>query len=102
MERHNHPHNIFLTALSEGGAVGLAALLALLILPTRQFIRTRSSAASWAGVMLVTGYIHFGLTESLFLGSLFVSFFLVMTAVFLATVPCSSTASQSCAKAPPG
>lgn len=66
-----HAHNQYLHSLATGGVLGLAGLLAILILPLRMFWKqARSedeelSALGFAGVLLITGYAVYCLTDSL-------------------------------------
>lgn len=65
-----HPHNEFIDAFAKRGVIGLAALLALYLVPMRLFalqiaaknLELRSIAV--AGVLLSVTYIDFGLTQS--------------------------------------
>lgn len=67
---HNHLHNDYLDALVKRGLAGLAALLALYLVPLALFARrirdgnpaVRPYAA--AGVLLIVCYMAFGLTQS--------------------------------------
>lgn len=67
-----HPHNEMLNAAAKRGVVGLAALLALYLVPLRLFARglraptlTRRSLAT-AGSLLPVAYIDFGLSQTFF------------------------------------
>lgn len=67
-----HPHNEMLNAAAKRGVVGLAALLALYLVPLRLFAAglhapsmTRRSLAT-AGSLLPVAYIDFGLSQAFF------------------------------------
>jgi O-antigen ligase len=70
MGQHNHLHNEYLDALVKRGLAGLAALLALYLVPLALFARhvrddnraVRPYAA--AGVLLIVCYMVFGLTQA--------------------------------------
>ncbi|ERS91448.1 hypothetical protein Q671_16540 [Halomonas sp. PBN3] len=69
-ERYGHPHNEFLNAFAKRGVLGLAALLALYLVPLRLFaarltasdLPQRSLAV--AGTLLCVAYIDFGLSQA--------------------------------------
>ncbi|MGM0785903.1 MAG: O-antigen ligase family protein [Pseudomonadota bacterium] len=69
---YGHAHNEFLDTWAKRGALGLAALLAIYLVPMRLFARglsdadlsTRSLAV--AGTLLPVAYIDFGLTQGFF------------------------------------
>jgi O-antigen ligase len=67
---HNHLHNEYLDALVKRGLLGLAALLALYLVPLVLFarrVRGDNRAArpyAVAGVLLIVSYMTFGLTQS--------------------------------------
>lgn len=67
-----HPHNEMLNAMAKRGVIGLAALLALYLVPLRLFAAglrspnmTRRSLAA-AGSLLPVAYIDFGLSQTFF------------------------------------
>ena len=67
-----HPHNEVLNALAKRGLLGLAALLAVYLVPLRLFARglrspdmTQRSLAT-AGTLLAVAYIDFGLSQAFF------------------------------------
>lgn len=68
--QYDHPHNEFIDALAKRGLIGLAALLALYLIPMRLFARQLQAknlstrAIATAGVLLPVTYIDFGLTQS--------------------------------------
>ncbi|MGR2736835.1 O-antigen ligase family protein [Billgrantia sp. Q4P2] len=66
---YGHAHNEFIEALAKRGIVGLAALLALYLIPMRLFAHGMAysslehRALALAGVMLCVAYIDFGLSQ---------------------------------------
>lgn len=66
---HAHPHNQYLSHLASGGVVGLASLLALLLVPfvicARAFMRrTASRCLGGVGLVIISGYAVFAVTDS--------------------------------------
>jgi O-antigen ligase len=86
---HTQPHSIYFAVLVDCGVVGIGILLSVFILPVYIFFqRIRGSGpnkpAAYAGLILAMGYIHFGLTETIFGRNLFVAFFVIMLAMLMA------------------
>jgi O-antigen ligase len=86
---HTQPHSIYFAVLVDCGVVGIGILLSVFILPVYIFFqRIRGTGpnkpAAYAGLVLAWGYIHFGLTETIFGRNLFVAFFVVMLAMLMA------------------
>ena len=84
-------HSSYFSAMAECGSLGLVALLGIFFAPLRivvSAIKERGSARdiAYAGLMLIVGYMHFGLTETIFGRSVFASFYAVMLAVVLSMV----------------
>ncbi len=91
LERFRQPHNEYLLVLSTRGVIGFATLLALFLVPCLIFWRRLTADgptkdAAIAGLLLVVGYMHFGLTESIFDRALFISIFLFVVAVVASLV----------------
>lgn len=85
---HSQPHSIYVAVLVDSGLIGLTFLLAVFFVPLWIFLmRLRrpggDKAAAFAGLILTIGYIHFGLTETVFGRNLFVSFYVIMLAALL-------------------
>jgi O-antigen ligase len=91
---HTQPHSIYLAVLVDSGVIGLAVLLCVLFLPVGIFVHriiihrtndsgANSSSAAYAGLILAVGYIHFGLTETIFGRNLFVAFYVIMLSMLL-------------------
>lgn len=86
---HSQPHSAYLSSLAECGALGLLALLGLFVFPIWLFISTIKYDPStidvcYAGLVLVVGFIHFGLTETIFSRNVNVSFYIVMLSMIMA------------------
>lgn len=69
--QHSHAHNEFIDAMVKRGALGLAALLALYLVPLRFFARALRRADSapvrpyaLGGVLVIACYMAFGLTQA--------------------------------------
>ncbi|WP_421867970.1 O-antigen ligase family protein [Motiliproteus sp.] len=82
---YGHAHSEMLTTLAELGVFGLAALLAFYALLLRFFYRMRSVdlQLATAGLLLVFGYVDFGLTQAM-LSHNITTVFLVALVVILA------------------
>ncbi|RTZ95807.1 MAG: hypothetical protein DSY90_12370 [Deltaproteobacteria bacterium] len=86
---YSQPHNIYLAVLVDSGVVGVAVLLSILFLPVGIFIHRawkawpHPPATAFAGLILAVGYIHFGLTETIFGRNLFVAFYVIMLSLVL-------------------
>jgi O-antigen ligase len=85
---HSQPHSLYIAVLVDCGLPGLVCLLLVFGVPLWIFL-TRlkqpetNKAAAFGGLILVCGYMHFSLTETVFGRNLFVSFYLVMLAALL-------------------
>lgn len=88
----DHPHNDFMAALGEKGLVGFAALFGLLLVPLASF-RARGKGRRDLGVaVLVSGWMVFGLSETMFVHSLAITWYVVATAGLIALGSASSDA----------
>jgi O-antigen ligase len=81
-------HSSYFSAMAECGSLGLLALLAVFFVPLRivMFAIKQGGAPkdiAYAALMLIIGYMHFALTETIFGRSVFASFYAVMLAVLL-------------------
>ncbi len=87
---YDHPHSDYFDALASRGLVGLLALLALLGLPAWLFSRGLDDpdaarlVASLAGLLTTVGFALCGLTETLFIHSVTIGWYVIMTAVLMA------------------
>lgn len=94
---YDHPHNDYLNVLYGEGVVGLAAFLLLLGWPGYLYLAAlRNSptptarAAAFCGLILLGGLLVFGLTESMFVHSLVLGWYAIMTAMLCALIRPSS------------
>ena len=84
---YNHLHNAYLTNYFNGGVVLLGALLLLLFVPLRIFIKAnsqnRENPVFIAGALLTLGYVSYGMANILF-GDVFMNaFYVFFMAIFL-------------------
>ena len=82
---HSHPHNAYIEMIMSKGLFGLLALLLLMYYPLYVFIKTRTvnRDSAFAGIVLITAYTVFSLTEaSTFIKNNFVAIYLVYLSVF--------------------
>lgn len=88
----DQPHNEFLSVLAERGLVGLLALLLVFGIPLSHFAwgmrhSDRDIAGlSYAGIVLVVGFMHFGLTEAIFDRTMPITFYVFCLAVIYGLV----------------
>ncbi len=79
--RWNNPHNQYVSSAVNAGIIGLSALLLLLLIPLRLFLRSLKSASTesrrlaLAGAVLMIAYAGFAVSESIFQRSLPTTFF---------------------------
>lgn len=86
---HNQPHGIFPLALADIGILGLAGLLGIFILPLMAAVRCirgqpQLCPLGYAWMILVVSFIHFGLTETIFIRNVYVTFYIILTALIMA------------------
>lgn len=86
---YSQPHSTYFSVMSDCGLLGLIALLAVLGTPLWLaiiYIRSGHKVRDlgYALVMLVVGFAHFGLTETIFGRNVNVSFYIVMVAFLMA------------------
>lgn len=85
--RFTHPLNEFFLVLATRGLLGLLSLLLLFGVPLKHFLwaaRHRDEAMrhlAYAGIVLIVGYVHFGLTESIFNRNISIIFYAFSLAV---------------------
>jgi len=83
----NHLHNAYLTQYFNGGFVLLGALLSLLFVPLRLFmkanIQNRENPIFISGVLLIFGYASFGMVNILFGDTYMNGFYVFFLAIFL-------------------
>jgi len=84
---YNHLHNAYLTNYFNGGIVLLGALLLLLFVPLRIFLKAntqnRDSPVFISGVMLALGYTSYGMVNILFGDTYMNGFYVFFLAIFL-------------------
>jgi len=84
---YNHLHNAYLTNYYNGGILLLVALLFLLFLPLRIFLKARShnheNPVFIAGALLTLGYASFGMVNILFGDTYMNGFYVFFLAIFL-------------------
>jgi len=89
----DHPHSQYFTALASGGLVGFITMLLLFLIPAWLFIKYIKkhesddiSRLSLAGLLLIVGYMAFGISEPLLDRSRSVNFFAFYLVVFFAAI----------------
>lgn len=86
----DHPHSDYFNALSSAGIVGSLALLAILIVPLVRFWRALrgkdsvSHAVGLAGALTVLGFAIYALTDTIFLHSMMITWYVIYMALFYA------------------
>ncbi|HEY3645690.1 MAG TPA: O-antigen ligase family protein [Gammaproteobacteria bacterium] len=86
---YDHPHDEVLDALSSRGLLGLLALLLLFGVPGWLFAKGLNSpdpgrmGASLAGLMVVVGMVMCGISETMLVHSITLSWYVIMTAMFM-------------------
>ncbi len=90
--RFDHPHNEYLSVLADRGLAGLLALLLVFGIPLMHFLwGVRHSdrdirGLSYAGIVLIVGFMHFGLTEAIFDRTMPITFYVFCLAVIYGLV----------------
>ncbi len=92
ISRYNQPHNIFLDAMVNCGTFGLIAILSIFICPFVVLLHQIKTQAikrdlGYAGIMLVVGFLHFGLTETIFARNVYISYYIIYIAFLLTAAP---------------
>lgn len=84
----DHPHSDYFDALSSRGLIGFLVLLLLLGVPAWLCKAGLDShdphrvGAALGGVLVATGFAIFGLTETMFIHSVTIGWYVIMTAIF--------------------
>jgi hypothetical protein len=82
---YDHAHSDYLTSLSTKGICGLLAFIALIVAPLIALTRLRNKRKLWlAGTTLMAGFAVFALTETIFVHSLVISWYVVAGAALVA------------------
>lgn len=91
--KHVHPHNQFLSALASGGVIGFIITVLLFLVPIWLFVRLIKNSSSeqvkslaLAGVVLIVGYMVFGLSEAILERARPVNFFAFYLAAIMAAI----------------
>lgn len=87
--KHSQPHSTYLFTMAECGILGFLALLAIFASPLWVALRLiRYGPATrdlgYALMILVAGFMQFGLTETIFGRNVFITTYLVMTSAIMA------------------
>ena len=86
----DHPHSDYFNALASAGAIGFLSLLAILVAPLAHFWRAlrgkdaASHAVGLAGALTVLGFAIYALTDTIFLHSMMITWYVVYMALFYA------------------
>lgn len=84
---YEHAHSDYMTSLGTKGVLGLIALIALWLVPSYAVYKTRSYDGSpfWllASLVLTIGFAAFGATETMFIHSLVISWYVISVAVII-------------------
>lgn len=90
--KYSQPHNLYLYGMAECGIPGLLAILGVFAVPLWVMMSFTGSGdetvrdLAYGGLMLVVGFMHFALTESIFGRNINISFYVIMLAMVLAAV----------------
>lgn len=83
---YDHPHSDYFDALSSRGLVGLLALLGLpawLCARGIDSLDAHCMGAALGGLLVAVGFAIFALTETMFVHSLTIGWYVIMTTIFL-------------------
>lgn len=92
VSEYDHPHDDYLNALASSGIVGFLALLGVLLLPAWYFQRAVHSgdktihALGLAGLLTVAGFAIYALTDTVFLHSMMITWYVIYMATFYALI----------------
>jgi len=87
---YDHPHNDYVDALSSRGILGILALFVILLVPAGRFMQAirsperRNHAVGMAGMLTVAGFAIFALTDTIFLHSIMITWYVIYMALFYA------------------
>lgn len=88
----DHPHSDYMNNLSDRGLFGLAVYLLAMGYPLVLFMTALRSnddwrrAAGFAGIIMISGLLVFGLTETMFIHSIVMSWYVTFMAILMAIV----------------
>jgi len=88
--KYSQPHSLFLYVMAECGFIGFLAITSVFIVPLWVLVSLARKGPSqreiaYGGIILIIGFIHFGLTESIFGRNINISFYVIMLAVVLSS-----------------
>ncbi|RJQ76882.1 MAG: O-antigen ligase family protein [Desulfobacteraceae bacterium] len=97
---HSQPHGAYPSAMSDCGILGLAALLGLFLSPLGSAVRVmrhqkKLRHLGYALMILVIGFMHFGLTETIFSRNINLTFYIILTAFIMAATANEQEACES-------
>lgn len=90
--RYDHPHSDYFNALASAGIVGFLTLLAVLVIPFLYFwraLRNKDAAThtvGLAGALTVAGFAIYALTDTIFLHSMMITWYVIYVALFYALI----------------
>ncbi len=89
--RFSTPHNMYLSNMISFGILGLMILLGIFLVPLTILLpaaaaRGPGQDTAYAGIMLIVGFMLFGLTECIFLRNININFYLILLAAILTRV----------------
>jgi O-antigen ligase len=88
----DHPHSDYMNNLSSWGLLGLAMYFLVLGYPLVLFMKALRSkrncgkAAGFSGILMIVGLLIFGLTETMFIHSIVMSWYVTFTAMLMAII----------------
>lgn len=97
---YDHPHSDYFNMLSSAGIVGLLAFLAVLIVPFLRFLRAlpgkqpEAHALGLAGALTVIGFAIYALTDTVFLHSMMITWYVIYMALFYALLDAHGAAAS--------
>lgn len=97
---YDHPHSDYFNMLSSAGIVGLLVFLAVLIVPLVRFLRALLSkqplvhALGLAGALTVIGFGIYALTDTVFLHSMMITWYVIYMALFYALLDAHGAAAS--------
>jgi len=88
--KYSQPHSLYLYVMAECGIIGFFAITSVFIVPLWVMISLARKNPfqrdiAYGGIILITGFMHFGLTESIFGRNINISFYVIMLAVVLSS-----------------
>ena len=101
----DHPHSDYFNALASAGVIGFLALLAIFIVPLVRLwsaLRDKdavSHAVGLAGALTVIGFAIYALTDTIFLHSMMITWYVIYMALFYALL--DARAGKLAKSAPP-